>query len=463
MVSRRRFLKGAAAVAAGFGGLQQVACLSLREQQAAAALPEIKNGYGPLVPDPEGLLDLPRGFSYRVLSRTGDAMDDGLLVPGGPDGMATFVGPKGRTLLVRNHELTPGNPAVGPFGEGNALLDQYPAAQIYDLGGGKTPCLGGTSTVVYDTRTGKVERQYLSLAGTVRNCAGGPTPWDSWITCEESTLRASGDLEQDHGYNFEVPASHQVRRAAATPLKAMGRFNHEAVAVDPRTGIVYQTEDTGDSLIYRYLPHQKGDLAAGGRLQALVVRSAPGLDTRNWEEVLVPPGQALEVGWIDIENVESPDNDLRHQGHAKGAAVFARGEGMWYGRDSVYFACTNGGAARKGQIWRYWPSPAEGTAAEAERPGRLELFIEPNDGTLVDNADNLTVAPWGDLVVCEDGPEAQFLVGVTPQGSLYKLGHNAFNHSEFAGATFSPDGKVLFVNIQWPGITLGITGPWRRG
>ena len=243
----------------------------------------------------------------------------------------------------------------------------------------------------------------------------------------------------------------------------MGRFNHEAVAVDPVSGIVYQTEDTGDSLIYRYLPTEPGKLAHGGRLQALAIIDVPGLDTRNWEDEAgqqVRPGDRLHTYWIDITNVESPENDLRYQGFDKGAARFARGEGMWYGNDAIYFACTSGGADKKGQVWRYMPSSKEGTAEEGTDPGQLELFIEPNDRDLVENCDNLTVAPWGDVILCEDGPEEQFLIGVAPDGALYRLGRNAFNTSEFAGAVFSPDGSDMYVNIQNPGITLAVRGPW---
>ena len=203
-------------------------------------------------------------------------------------------------------------------------------------------------------------------------------------------------------------------------------------------------------------------LAAGGRLQALVVIDKPSLDTRNWEDeagLQVRPRDRLRTSWIDIDNVDSPENDLRYQGFSNGAARFARGEGMWYGNDAVYFACTNGGPANKGQVWRYEPGLHEGTTDEA--PGTLELFIEPNDADLVENCDNLTVAPWGDVILCEDGPEDQFLVGVTPEGELYKLGYNAFNTSEFAGAVFSPDGGTLYVNIQNPGVTLAIRGPWK--
>ena len=150
------------------------------------------------------------------------------------------------------------------------------------------------------------------------------------------------------------------------------------------------------------------------------------------------------------------------RGHAMGAALFARGEGMWYGLDAIFFACTNGGSAKKGQVWRYRPSPYEGTEKEEKAPGGLDLYVEPNDGELVDNADNLTVSPWGDVVLCEDGSGEQFVRGVTPDGKVYSLAYNALNDSEFAGAVFSPDGRALFLNIQRPGITLAITGPWDR-
>jgi secreted PhoX family phosphatase len=174
----------------------------------------------------------------------------------------------------------------------------------------------------------------------------------------------------------------------------------------------------------------------------------------------IPLGQKFEVEWLDIGEVESPKDDLRYRGFESGAARFARGEGMWAGSDGIYFACTNGGEAKKGQIWRYVPSREEGHSDEKRRPARLELFAEPNNGNIVDNADNITVAPWGDLVICEDGGGEQFLVGVTPQGKFYKLARNG-NDSELAGATFSPDGSTLFFNAQKTGVTFAVTGPWR--
>ncbi len=470
-LTRRNFLGVAGATTLGFAGLRSYFSSARATANAppAATGPTTRAvGYGPLVPDPHRILDLPEGFSYRVISREGERMDDGLRVPGNCDGTAAFAGPGGTTVIVRNHELLPKDHASSPFGPKSDLLSLLNPDRLYDRGGGKNPGLGGTSTLVYDTRTGRLERQFLSLAGTVRNCAGGPTPWGSWITCEETVLRAGDDgLEKDHGYNFEVPASAEIRLADPMPLKAMGRFNHEAIAVDPKSGIVYQTEDRDDGLIYRFIPEVPGKLAAGGRLQALVVIDTPSLDTRNWPAPTIRVGDRMAVAWMDVDEIDSPLDNLRQRGFASGAARFARGEGMWYGNDAIYFACTNGGPAKKGQVWRYVPSPHEGTHRAAEAPAQLELFIEPNDGSLVENADNLTVAPWGDLVLAEDGvgakaAEKQFLVGVTPEGQLYPLARNAQNSTELTGVNFSPDGRTLFVNLFSPGATLAITAPWQR-
>ncbi len=448
-ISRRHFLQNAMALAIGFTGLQTfLGCRSER-----------RPGFGPLVSDANGVLDLPDGFSYNIISRAGDQMSDGLYVPALPDGMAAFPGPDGTTLLVCNHEVNVGAPATsGAFGVGHDLLAATGADRLYDPGTGEAPCLGGTTTLVYDTGEQELVRRHLSLAGTLRNCAGGPTPWGSWITCEETTLRQGEVTSRDHGFNFEVPARADVGLFDPVPLTAMGRFNHEAVAVHPSSGIVYETEDRGDGLIYRFLPNQPERLQLGGRLQVLSVQGRPSLDTRNWEEALVVPGDVLNVEWLDIDEVLSPNDDLRYRGFESGAARFARGEGMWYGNAAIYFACTNGGRTEAGQIWRYVPHENEGQPGTA---GQLELFIEPNDSELVENCDNVTVTPWGDLILCEDGPDEQFLVGVTPGGELYHFGRNAISSSEFAGATFSPDGSTLFINIQHDGLTLAITGPWR--
>lgn len=415
-------------------------------------------GFGALLPDPKGLLDLPEGFNYRVLSRQGETMDDGLRVPGMHDGMGAFPSlrpdgtPDGRTILVRNHEIEDAHKTVGPFGDDGALPRGFDRARVYDAGHGR-PSRGGTTTLVYDTRTGELETHFLSLAGTERNCAGGPTPWNSWISCEESVVRKNDRFERDHGWCFEVPATNTLAGGPARPrpITAMGRFNHEAVCVDPRSGFVYLTEDREDGLFYRFVPAVRGDLHAGGRLQALGVRDRPGLDTRNWEQQTVRVGRPLQAVWIDMDEVDSPEDDLRLRGRRAGAARFARGEGAWWGADAAYFACTSGGRIGAGQIWRLTP----GVTGD-----ELELFLEPNDRSVIENADNITFAPWGDIIVCEDGASPQYLLGVTPPGAVYQLGCNSGGKSEFAGACFSPDGTTLFVNVQRDGLTLAITGPW---
>jgi len=411
--------------------------------------------------DPDGIIALPAGFSYRIVSRRGERMDDGFFVPARHDGMSTFPGPDGMTLLVRNHEQTEGaDPESGAFGADLSLLDRLDPSLLYDSGGGGGPPLGGTTTLLFDTANQRLVSHQLSLAGTLWNCAGGATPWGSWVSCEETVARAGGQFGKDHGYVFEVPARLDGLPVEPIPLKEMGRFTHEAVAVHPPTGIVYETEDLSDGLLYRFLPNVPGKLIEGGRLQALAVREQRGLDTRNFEGRGIEPGTTMPVEWIDLDDVESPDDDLRYRGHGDGAARFARGEGIFYGDGEVFIACTNGGEARKGQIWRYVPSQAEGSDGERDAPGTLELFIEPNDGTMIENADNITVAPWGDLIVCEDGTGDDYLVGVTPEGEIYKLARNLNGNGEFAGACFSPDGSTLFVNMQADGWTLAITGPW---
>lgn len=481
-LTRRHFLRSAAAVSAGFWGLH-----AFDASAAPTASGGVPAGYGPLLPDPEGVLDLPAGFSYRVISQIGRMMSDGLLVPGQPDGMAAFPGPDGLTVLVRNHELSNTPAGKGPFGWSRELLDRVPVEKLYDPGepDANRPGLGGTTNIVYDTQNQRVVREFLSLVGTERNCAGGPTPWNTWVTCEETVGKAGEHGRAvDHGYNFEVPATAEPALADPVPLKAMGRFNHEAVCVTPATGIVYQTEDRQDGIITRFIPNEPGNLAAGGRLQALAIVGHPSFDTRNWiendaetqvggshiqvdEEQLVghsmptiATGTVLDVGWIDLEDVDSADDSLRYRAFDAGAARFARNEGMWFGNDSVFFASTTGGLNRKGQIWRYVPSRFEGRPEEQRFPGRIELFLEPDNHELVENGDNLTVAPWGDLVVCEDAGHRNNLVGITPAGDIYHLALNAYSTFEFAGSCFSPDGSTLFVNIQGSGLTLAITGPW---
>ncbi|MCH2133021.1 MAG: PhoX family protein [Phycisphaerales bacterium] len=471
-LNRRQFVHRAAAASVGFTGLGRL----LEQPLQGNWLRELADpGYGPLQADPQKVVDLPEGFSYTVLSIAGETMTDGLLVPGKHDGMGAIPGPGGTTILIRNHEISPGHRCIGPFDPELAGLVKVKQDLIYDIGktatGEPAPSRGGCTRLVYDTQanegTGALVSHELALVGTEHNCAGGITPHGTWLSCEESIVGPTVDKpwQQPHGYVFEVPATPGGGLVKPVPIVPMGRMNHEAVAIDARTGIVYLTEDRNDGCLYRFIPESSHRYLEGGRLEALAITGTRQVDTRHWEDPdPTPVGHSLPVRWIPLEDVDSADDSLRYQAWEKGAARFARGEGMWPGKDEIYFACTTGGTNQRGQIWRYRPADpsVEGTPMERIAPsGRLELVAEPNDASIVEHADNLTVAPWGDLIVCEDGTEDQFLLGVTPTGQFYKFGRNAMNRSEFAGATFSPDASTLFVNIQNPGLTLAIRGPWR--
>lgn len=436
---RRRFL---ASTGTAFAALAASGCVSQRGTAGLPAAPTGTGGsdYGALLPDPAGLVDLPRGFSYRVISKLGDAMSDGGTVPDRADGMGCFDLGGGKLALVRNHELQPQHDGGGASG---AAYDTRARSLV--------PLPGGTTTMVLDAETLAVERQYRSLSGTIRNCAGGVTPWGSWLTCEEDVSTPDGRINKEHGYVFEVPAA-APGPVDPVPLKAMGRFNHEAACVDPATGIVYLTEDRRDSLLYRFVPTHPGELARGGTLQALVLDGLT--DTRNWEGRNVAVGDWHEGRWITLDNVEAPEDDLRQRGAARGAALFARGEGIWMGDGEFYFACTSGGAAKEGQIFRLRPHMHGADA--------LQLFFESTSKEQFSYGDNLTIAPDGHLVVCEDqytDTIANHLRGITNDGRPYPLALLRLQ-TEWAGACFSPDGRTLFVNAYSPTRTLAITGPW---
>jgi secreted PhoX family phosphatase len=454
MPNRRRFV-------------QSIVCAAACPTMVRGA-PSSDNYPGPLRSDPDGLLDLPEGFELAVVSTAGSRMDDGLVVPPAHDGMAAFDRGDGRVVLVCNHEMGAGYPEYSAFGTGFADLPERLRERVYDWGNSETPGAGGTTTTIYNLETRTTERQFLSLAGTEINCAGGKTPWGSWLSCEESFADPGTSYfggrrivrEEKHGYVFEVPADAEGL-VEPVPLRAMGRFEHEAAAIHPETGIVYMTEDQYHSLFYRFIPDVPGKLREGGRLQALAVRGQPSLATHNWTAApAIRSGQRLDVQWIDLEDVDPAEDDLRLRGTAAGAAMFARGEGLARAGDRFVFTCTIGGPARVGQVFSYAPSPYEGTPREEERPGHLSLIAESQPDSLLQNADNLTMAPWGDLIVCEDTDRHCGLVGIRPDGSQYELADNAYSNSELAGVCFSPDGSTLFVNIQYPGMTVAITGPW---
>ncbi len=430
---------------------------------ALLGLPRRSRASESLVDDPAGLLALAPGFSYRVIARTGDEMNDGLLMPGCPDGMGAFRGPRGRVILVRNHEQTRDHRKTSAFGPSFERIGKVALDRFYDVGPGGIPQLGGTTTLVLDPATGAVEASWLSLGGTIRNCAGGATPWGSWLTCEECTDRAGGPLARDHGFVFEVPATSSPDLVQARPIPEMGRMNHEGAVVDGASGVVYLTEDRGESLFYRFLPDVPGKLAEGGKLQALRLRDGH-TDTRNRRDLPpFPKARALPADWVTLEGVDSPLDDLRVRGHAeKRAAIFSRGEGIFATSSGIFFTCTSGGAAGRGQIFRYVPSEREGRNGESARPGTLELFVETDETSGLRFPDNLVVAPWGDLFVCEDGGGGDGLVRVDPRGGISTIARNRYSDSELTGVCLAPDGRTLFVSIQQPGITLAIQGPLRE-
>lgn len=478
--SRRKFLSwaGASTLVTGLG-TPLISCSSAQGRGFVALGFPKSPGYGALSPQlPQNaaeltatvagdlstrpLLALPSGFQYRVLSITGQPMDDGGRVPSHPDGMGVFWAnpqdPQSPMIIVRNHELRPGE---GRFGVTEGVV--VPPDDRYSLG-----ATGGTVTLVID-RQRQVLRQFASLGGTLRNCSGGMTPWGSWITCEEG-VGVTQDNRQSwfHGYNFEVWPHDRPQTQKSVPLVAMGRFLHEAIAVHPPTGHVYQTEDDLDSCFYRFVPQVPGQLAQGGRLYALRLRDYPqGVNTSNNPNLggkpgQIPVGQALGVDWVEIANpnplpeVNPQDTWVRHQAQALGAAVFFRGEGIGYDRGLMFFTATQGGPPAlegprgNGQVWAYDP------VAET-----LTLWVEAEPtGSLLDEPDNLTATPFGDLLICEDGGGTQFVVGVSPQGELYHLLQNVLDNSEFAGICFAPDGETLVVNSQGVGITYAIWGPW---
>jgi len=398
----------------------------------------------------ENLLALPKDFQYTVLGKTGTRMFDGKVTPPAHDGMAAFR-VKDELRLLRNHEvdIKTGAPDAA-IGE-NAF---DPLAS------------GGVTTLVIDPKTRELVRDFVSLSGTLQNCAGGSTPWNSWISCEETVLGPAksrnsdgldvGGFQKGHGYCFEVPA---VANSAVTPLplKEMGRFTHEAVAVDTHTGIVYLTEDFASAGFYRFIPTKNGQLAAGGRLQMLAVKDRPNFDTRTQQK----SGVAMLATWVDIATPDPPDAELDNlavykQGIAAGAATFARLEGCFFGNGRIYFTSTSGGDKKLGQVWEYTPSGND--------EGHLRMVFEPDDSSFLNMPDNICLA-GKNLIICEDNDKWAHLKVLTPQGQIFNLAKNiakGFEQEELAGLTFSPDGQTLFVNLQVPGMTFAIWGPWER-
>lgn len=423
-------------------------------------------GYGELVPTAtkntgETFLALPRGFEYNVFGKVKSAMADGNLTPPAHDGMWTFK-VKNELRLIRNHEVTGGRiPKQG------AAIGTNP----YDEGAG-----GGTTTLIVNPKTHELVRDFVSLSGTLINCAGGPTPWGSWISCEETTLgktvftpkgstRERGGFTKPHGYCFEVPAATNSA-VAPVPLTDMGRFVHEAIAVDKKSGVIYLTEDNNPAGFYRFLPKRNKRLAEGGVLQVLKIKDKDNFDTRTGQK----SGMTWTASWITIENpnpegADTNEHAVFNQGKSEGAAIFSRLEGICAGeKGRIYFDSTDGGEEKGGQIWLYEPQNKD--------EGRLTLLFQSPSREILDMPDNLCLRPKSNhLFICEDsdykevsGKPENYLRILTPDGRIADFAKNITSNlesSEFAGSTFSKDGKTLFVNLQTIGATFAIWGDWK--
>lgn len=446
--------------------------------------------YGPIGPVADlatglPLLQLPAGFRYRSVSWSGDAMDDGNPAPELPDGMAVIEARGGEVVLVRNHEVGESrHPIVAPATYDRVVLKD-----------GKRPG-GGTTTLVF--RDSELRSVHASLAGTLWNCAGGPTPWGTWLSCEETDADLTEHGGRRHGYVFEVRSD--AAATTARPIVAMGRFQHEAVAIDPATRHAYLTEDARHAAgLYRFVPIDRsgkpGAYERGGKLQMARVK---GIDQAD---LSVPsPDMAFDVDWIDIGDPDADpvvvnaatgtSKEARvsgpfWQGWRAGGLRLARGEGIWFAQERIYIVDTAAGTDAQGRRGR-----GNGAVWELDpRRNRLRLlFVSPAQRVLA-NPDNITVSPRGGLLLCEDGGavadshgSGSRLVGLTAGGGAYLFAKNHitldavqlararkraapgdYRGSEFCGACFDPAASTLFVNVQSPGITFAIQGPFGHG
>jgi secreted PhoX family phosphatase len=472
--TRHSALTGAGVALAGSVGVLATAPNALASTESETASEESADGcgggvgYGPLVPDPDGILALPAGFRYRVITHSGRTkLESGEFTPSNHDGTAAFDGPRGTTLLVNNHELK------GPRANWKHPVP-LTEGLVYD------PAASGGCTVVEVRPDGRVA-EWVGIAGTSTNCAGGRTPWGTWLTCEENSDRAgTNGMTKDHGYVFEVDPVDRRANRDPKPLKFFGRYDHEAVVIDPKRGHAYLTEDAANpnGLFFRWTP-PKGFEYGPGKFRGLAddagILQAPKCFDSGGKFVddlsrATKIGTVYGVDWVDV-----PDRDARTVAVRKqfGAGEVTRArklEGMWWGDGGAYIVSSyareeSPGAAHDGQVWFYDPKRRTLTL-------KVLLGVNPDpsrDGAL-DGPDNITVSPYGGLVIAEDGEGVQHLFGATDSGRTYPIARNELNigteeepeYSEFAGVTFSPDGRTLYACIQSPGIMLAITGPWKR-
>ncbi|MEX3104632.1 MULTISPECIES: alkaline phosphatase PhoX [unclassified Streptomyces] len=467
----RSALTGAGVVLAGTAGALATAPNALASTDVESEGCEHGGvGYGPLLPDPKGLLALPAGFSYRVITYSGRTrLESGEFTPSNHDGTATFDGPRGTTLLVNNHELK------GPRAN---WAHPVPLTEglVYD------PAASGGCTVV-EVRPGGRVAEWVGIAGTSTNCAGGRTPWGTWLTCEENSDRAGvNGMTKDHGYVFEVDPIDRRANRDPKPLKFFGRYDHEAVVIDPKRGHAYLTEDAAspNGLLFRWTP-PKGFEHGRGRLRTLAddagVLQAPKCFDSGGTFVddlsrATKTGTVYGVDWVDVPDRDAKTVAVRKQ-FADGQITRARKlEGMWWADGGAYivssYARSESPAQHDGQVWFYDPKRRTLTL-------KVLLGVNPDPadssaGGAFDGPDNITVSPYGGLVIAEDGEGVQHLFGATDSGRTYPIARNELNagteeepeYSEFTGVTFSPDGRTLYANIQSPGIMVAITGPWKR-
>jgi secreted PhoX family phosphatase len=390
IVSRRGFLFRTAAgfVGLGFGGISATA---LMPSVAAAAGADDLGDL--LAPDANGLR-LPPGFQSRIVARSGQTVGTTSYVwHENPDGGAIFPMVDGGWLYVSNAEsLTTGTGGVG-------VLRFDANAQIVDA--------------------------YRILSGTTHNCAGGKTPWNTWLSCEEIPT----------GRVFECDPFAPGSQGVARP--ALGIFQHEAAAVDPVRQKIYLTEDRPDSLLYRFTPSVYPNLASG------TLEAARILDPNSQGPII--PGQVRPVTWQAIPDPLATQTETRFQ--LTNVARFNGGEGIDYHEGFVYFS-TKG----DNRIWKL------DTAAD-QIEIRFDRATTPSSP--LSGVDNVFVTPQGDIYVAEDPGDLQ-IVALTTTGQAKPIVQvTGQDGSEVTGPALSPDGRRLYFSSQrLPGTTYEIEGPF---